>query len=601
MSAMAPPDASQSSSSAPKKKNNKKKKGAKGKATGDASGDAVKEPEIDKDNLTENGNDEGDENSEHSPVNTPRDASMPESAIPQTNGHGHDSTGNGHAVDALVLPSIQTDGAKSMDTQLSSGDTSTRFEAMSQEREALRIEVENLRRSLEDIQGKHTGEILAITGQHAEKLSEIETKHTYDLSHLRVQHEEEMSTMRAELLETESAKDHAETQYQSLLGRINTIKSSLGERLKADKQELAEAKEQIETLEAHNESLRNKVTTLENDVNQLEQEAHDTSKELSGLRNRHNLSQQNWVNEREDFVQKTRQLKDEAEAAKEAMGDWEVLAMEERSMREALAERIKELEEQFSVQKDSYEEAVSERDTLSQSLKGLQRALQEVQESRKRELREMVESYEEQLQSLKKAVQNSDSRATDAEATKGALQAEVDRLLPFEKEIKEKNLLVGKLRHEAIILNDHLTKALRYLKKAKPEENVDRQIVTNHFLHFLALDRSDPKKFQILQLIASLLNWTDEQKEQAGLARPGASSSSLRLPVSPFHRTPSTPSLSSEYFTESPGNKESLADLWTGFLERSAEEGSVAGSRSDSVSSSTVRPDTRSVEGSSRG
>ena len=91
--------------------------------------------------------------------------------------------------------------------------------------------------------------------------------------------------------------------------------------------------------------------------------------------------------------------------------------------------------------------------------------------------------------------------------------------------MKEKNLLIGKLRHEAVILNDHLTKALRFLKRGKPEDNVDRylclphfiasvadisrQIVTNHFLHFLALDRSDPKKFQILQLIAALLAWTD--------------------------------------------------------------------------------------------
>lgn len=110
-------------------------------------------------------------------------------------------------------------------------------------------------------------------------------------------------------------------------------------------------------------------------------------------------------------------------------------------------------------------------------------------------------------------------------------------------------------------------------------------------LHFLSLDRSDPKKFQVLQVIASLLNWTDEQKEQAGLARPGASSNSLRLPMSPFHRTPSTPSLSTEFFTE-PSNthKESLSELWTGFLERSAEEGSVKDkdSRSGSVSSSTT-------------
>lgn len=123
--------------------------------------------------------------------------------------------------------------------------------------------------------------------------------------------------------------------------------------------------------------------------------------------------------------------------------------------------------------------------------------------------------------------------------------------------------------------------------------------MTNHFLQFLALDRSDPKKFQILQLIAALLNWTDEQKEQAGLARPGASSSTLRLPVSPFFRTPSTPSLSTEFLNDSSnhnpaGRSESLADLWTGFLERSAEEGSAKDSRSGSVSSSVAtRPETR--------
>ena len=40
-----------------------------------------------------------------------------------------------------------------------------------------------------------------------------------------------------------------------------------------------------------------------------------------------------------------------------------------------------------------------------------------------------------------------------------------------------------------------------------------RQLVTNHFLHFLALERADPKKFQVLQIIASLLGWTDGKAE----------------------------------------------------------------------------------------
>lgn len=123
-------------------------------------------------------------------------------------------------------------------------------------------------------------------------------------------------------------------------------------------------------------------------------------------------------------------------------------------------------------------------------------------------------------------------------------------------------------------------------------------MVTNHLLHFLTLDRGDAKRFQVLQIMAGYLNWTDEQREQAGLARPGGSSGSLRLPTSPFSRTPSSPSLHSDLFSEptSSRDKESLAELWASFLERSALEGTDGGSatasRKASVSSAaTAQPD----------
>jgi chromosome segregation ATPase len=345
---------------------------------------------------------------------------------------------------------------------------------MSQEREALRAEVEKLRKSLEDIQGKHSEEMSTMKHRHSEELSAIEGKYNEDVVSIKGQLAEEVSTLRAELEESESAKEQAETQYQTLFGRVNTIRESLGERLKADRAELVEAKDQIEELETQNEALQSRVQSLETDMKRLEAESNESSKDLSSLRNRHNLSQQNWVHEREDLIQQTAQLKDEADAAKEAMGDWEVLAMEERSMREGLTQRVLDLEEQFDTQKEAYESLLSERESQSQTVDGLQRALQEVQEARKRELRDMVESYEEQIQSLKKLAQVSDTRATEAEASRGALQREIERIAPFEDQVKEKNLLIGKLRHEAIVLNDHLTKALRFLKKAKPEDNVDR-------------------------------------------------------------------------------------------------------------------------------
>lgn len=72
-------------------------------------------------------------------------------------------------------------------------------------------------------------------------------------------------------------------------------------------------------------------------------------------------------------------LQSEFEQAKEAMHNWEILAMEERSIREGLGEKVIDLEEQLIALKDSYEKVASERDSQTATVDGLQRALQEIQ------------------------------------------------------------------------------------------------------------------------------------------------------------------------------------------------------------------------------
>ncbi|KAJ9141861.1 Golgi matrix protein [Pleurostoma richardsiae] len=552
MSSAAPTEPTLSAPQGPKKKNNKKKKKAAKAET----------PVIttDKDGgQRENDEQSGDE--PETPVNPTRESDQPESPTksepePRANGHATMPTSNGHPAPSLPPPATEP-----------SPDTSAKLEAMTQEREALRAEVEQLRRQLETIQETHSSEV---------------------------------TRLRSDLEDSEAAKEHAETQYQTLLGRVEKIKETLGDRLKRDKAELEEAKDRIEELEGQNEGLQQGARAAEEDAERLREELQEAQRELAGLRSRSNLSQQNWLKEKEEMARQVQHFRSELESTSGAMGEWEVIAMEERSIRESLTDKVGDLEEQLLTTREAYERAAAERDAQTQTIDGLQRALQEIQEARRRELREMVESSEEQIQEMKKRVKEADARVAEAEAAKEALSKELERTAPFEKEVKEKNLLIGKLRHEAIVLNDHLTKALRYLKKTKPEEQVDRQIVTNYLLQFLALDRSDPKKFQILQVIAGYLNWTEEQKEQAGLARPGTSSHTLRLPLSPFHRTPSTPSLNTEFFQEptSTTSKESLADLWAGFLERSVEEASGEhSSRKDSVSSmgttGTTKPDAK--------
>lgn len=89
----------------------------------------------------------------------------------------------------------------------------------------------------------------------------------------------------------------------------------------------------------------------------------------------------------------------------------------------------------------------------------------------------MVEHSQSQLEELRKQLQAAEEASSSSKAALEATQKELERASPFEKEVREKNLLIGKLRHEAVTLNDHLTKALRILRKGKPEDNVDRCVL----------------------------------------------------------------------------------------------------------------------------
>lgn len=80
---------------------------------------------------------------------------------------------------------------------------------------------------------------------------------------------------------------------------------------------------------------------------------------------------------------------------------------------------------------------------------------------------------------------------------------------------------------EAVIINEHLMEALRRLRKNSQDNSVDRRLVTNVLLSFLTTPRADSKRFEMLNLLASVLSWTDAEREKAGLQRTGPTSSSL--------------------------------------------------------------------------
>lgn len=145
---------------------------------------------------------------------------------------------------------------------------------------------------------------------------------------------------------------------------------------------MEQAQSQIEDLEEQNRGLQETNETLVADISRLRKESESQASEIVSLRSRANLSQQNWIKERDELTQREAFAREEFENAKQAMQDWEVLAMDERSLRETLSDRVMELEEQLSAQREAYEKAASERDSQSLTVEGLQRALQDIQDGK---------------------------------------------------------------------------------------------------------------------------------------------------------------------------------------------------------------------------
>lgn len=54
-----------------------------------------------------------------------------------------------------------------------------------------------------------------------------------------------------------------------------------------------------------------------------------------------------------------------------------------------------------------------------------------------------------------------------------------------------------------------------------------RRLVTNVLLSFLTTPRNDSKRFEMLSLLASVLSWTDAEREKAGLQRHGGTAAAM--------------------------------------------------------------------------
>lgn len=135
------------------------------------------------------------------------------------------------------------------------------------------------------------------------------------------------------------------------------------------------------------------------------------------------------------------------------------------------------------------------------------------------ELKQATSELESQLKLAATQLSEYKLRAANAESSLSQATTNATKSSALEKELKDKNALIAKLRHDAVVNNEHLTEALRRLRKSTSDVNVDRRLVTNVLLSFLTTSRADSKRFEMLQLLSTILCWDDGEREKAGLQR----------------------------------------------------------------------------------
>ncbi|WVF70656.1 hypothetical protein IAT40_005449 [Kwoniella sp. CBS 6097] len=322
--------------------------------------------------------------------------------------------------------------------------------------------------------------------------------------------EEELGNVRQE-------KEVLNGQYRGLLGKLTAMRTSLGDKLKEDAEELDRRENAINTLSAENNALQSTLTTLQSELSSASQESTSLQAQLAQLRSQSDSSSSDVLS----LTREMRELRGEMERLRVEREEWEVEAGRERERREIVEDEMRAIERRQRDERRELERAVNELQAERERATNLQEVLGEFQAAKDSELRQATSELETQLRLAATSLSEYKLRAANAETRLAEISSNASKSSALERELREKNVLIGKLRHDAVVNNEHLTEALRRLRKNSSDNNVDRRLVTNILLSFLTTSRGDTKRFEMLSLLSTILSWDENEREKAGLQRKG--------------------------------------------------------------------------------
>ncbi|CCD24961.1 Rud3p NDAI_0E01450 [Naumovozyma dairenensis CBS 421] len=362
-----------------------------------------------------------------------------------------------------------------------------------------------------------------------------------------------------ELEKLKEERDHFESQYNSLLNRISSMKNVFN-KMKESQRDLEIVQDQVAEYESQNLKLKNKVELITKEKTELATTMVTLNKELSSLEDKYEALENK-------SMKYEKQLKDFKRQEKENSNTYTHQLEGYRKEKELLDTQLQELliildnnKQDIVNLKDEKEEmkqalhaSENEKTAFEESLQQLSSKLEEQENDYAQSLREKAQEIKALSVQLESSADKNKALQTELQSLKDDIQSLKENSSlkdKLEQETKEQALQIGKLRHESIVLNEHLTKAMAMLKRSSDSESVDKELISNLLISFVSIPRADPKKFEVLELLSSFLNWDDDKKQQAGLL------------LDPKERRSSTGPVS---------KTQSFVSMWTDYLEKESE------------------------------
>ncbi|KAJ2004549.1 hypothetical protein GGI04_002570 [Coemansia thaxteri] len=371
--------------------------------------------------------------------------------------------------------------------------------------------------------------------------------------------EQQLEETRTKLRNVTEAREELAQDYDHLLERIGTMKDALTAKMSAES-------EQVKRLRKEAGSAKSAATLAERKAAQSEKAAQTLEQSLQALRN--------------EFDETKRALWESQEAANRLQGEYadlsddtqrQVASLQAKFMaaeaqleadsaqRDQLEDRVEQLQSDLNQALNSESQWVDEREVHLVTIQNLQSALEHLQESKDAEVDMAVEKLREELRGVTKEHRAAISRAERAEGQLRKTELSNAAAEQSQQRAAEQVGEIERLRHDVAVLKDHLNESMRRLREESNEFNLDKRVITNLIVGFLAMPYGDSKRFEILQLMSSILQFSEEQQEKAGLIRKAGRRA-------PLQSMPSTPT--SEAADIQLEVKDSFSDQWISFLLR---------------------------------